>query len=76
MTTFIARHGDRTADSNGALQARMQRFTHSLVAVGAIVLDSIEASRALGSAHTGAERRAVVDRFAAETRRDADRSAA
>jgi hypothetical protein len=76
MTTFIARHGDRAADSSAAFQAARGRFTRSLVSVGSIVLDAIEAARAIESAHTTADRRAVLDRFAAETTRDATRSAA
>ncbi len=76
MTTFIARHGDRTTDSGAAFQARKQRFTRSLVSVGSLVLDAVEATRAIGSAHSTAGRRAVLDRFAADTTRDAGRSAA
>ncbi|TQN35697.1 hypothetical protein FHU33_4926 [Blastococcus colisei] len=74
MTTFIARHDDRIADP-AASQAR-KRFTRSLVSVGAIVLDAIEATRAIGSATTTADRRAVLDRFAADVSRDSGRSAA
>jgi hypothetical protein len=76
MTTFIARHGDRTADSGATFQAGKQRFTRSLVSVGSIVLDAIDATRAIGSAHSTADRRAVLDRFAADTARDAGRAAA
>ncbi|MFD2090814.1 hypothetical protein [Blastococcus deserti] len=76
MTTFIARHGDHTADAGAAFQARKQRFTRSVASVGAIVLDAIEATRAIGSAHSTVDRRAVLDRFAADTTRDAGRAAA
>jgi hypothetical protein len=76
MTTFIARHGDRTVDSSAAFQARKQRFTRSLASAGAVVLDAIEATRAMGSAHSTADRRAVLDRFAADTSREASRTAA
>ena len=76
MTTFIARHGAHAADSSAAFRAQKQRFTRSLVSVGAIVLDAIEATRAIHSAHSTAGRRAVLDRFAADTTRDAGRSAA
>ncbi len=72
MTTFLARHGD----SSAALQTARQRFTRSLVSVGSIVVDAIEAARAIESAHTTADRRAVLDRFAADTTRDASRRAA
>jgi hypothetical protein len=76
MTTSIARHGYRTADSSDALRQKKQRFTGSLASVGAIVLDAIEATRAINSAHTTADRRAVLARFAADTTRDAERTAA
>ena len=76
MTTFIAGHAGRTADPSAAFQARKQRFTRSLVSVGSLVLDAIEASRAIQSTHANADRRAVLDRFAADTTRDAGRSAA
>lgn len=76
MTTFIARHGHHTADSSAAFQAGKQRFTRSLASVGSIVLDAIEATRAIGSAHSTVDRRAVLDRFAADTTRDAGRAAA
>jgi hypothetical protein len=76
MTTFIARHGDHTADASAAFRAGKQRFTRSLASVGAIVLDAIEATRGIGSAHSTADRRAVLDRFAADTTRDAGRAAA
>jgi hypothetical protein len=76
MATFIARHNDRTADSSAAFQAGKQRFTRSLISMGAVVLHAIDATRAMGSAHSAAHRRAVLDRFAADTTRDARRSAA
>ena len=71
MTTFIARHGHQAVDTGAAFQAGKQRFTRSLVSVGAIVLDAIEATRAISSAHSTVDRRAVLDRFAADTTRDA-----
>ena len=70
MTTSNA----RTAHSSAIPGA--QRFTRSLASVGAIVLDAIEATRAIQSAHSTVDRRAVLDRFAADVTRDADRSAA
>ena len=76
MTTFIARQGDRTADSTAAFRAGKQRVTRSLASVGSLVLDAIDATRAIQSAHSTADRRAVLDRFAADTTRDAGRSAA
>ncbi len=76
MTTFIARHGDRTTGSSATFRAGKQRFTRSLASVGSIVLDAIEATRAIQSAHSNADRRAVLDRFAADTTRDAHRWAA
>ncbi len=76
MTTFIARHGERTTDTGATPTAQKQRFGRFLVSVGAIVLDSIEASRAIGSAHSAADRRAALERFAADTTRDAGRTAA
>lgn len=75
MTTFIARSGGRTSPTT-ALSARTQQFTRSLVSVGSLVLDAIEATRSLGSAHSAVDRRSVLDRFAADTTRDAGRSAA
>ena len=75
MTTFIAQHGSRTSAPAG-LRPGFQRFGRSLASVGAIVLDAIEASRAIQSTHANADRRAVLDRFAADTTRDAGRSAA
>jgi hypothetical protein len=74
MTTYIARHGDRIAGSTAASQA--SAFIRFIVSVGAIVLDAIEAARGIGSAHSTADRRAVLDRFAADIARDADRPAA
>lgn len=59
MTTFHAQNGSRTG------------FGRSLASVGAIVLDAIEATRAIQSAHSTTDRRAVLDRFAADTTRDA-----
>jgi hypothetical protein len=44
--------------------------------VGSLVLDAIEASRAIQSAHSTTDRQAVLHRFAAETTRDASRSPA
>ncbi len=38
--------------------------------------DAVSATRALNDAHTVAERRAVAARFAADSTRNADRSAA
>ncbi|SOE03832.1 hypothetical protein [Blastococcus haudaquaticus] len=75
MTTFIGRPGSRTTDASAILQSG-KRFTRSLASVGAVVLDAIEATRAIGSAHSAADRRAVLDRFAADTTRDASRPAA
>ena len=76
MTTFIARSGGRTSAPTAASRAGSQRFGRSLVSFGALVLDAIEATRGVGSAHSTAGRIAVLDRFAADTTRDAGRSAA
>ena len=59
MTTFHAQNGSRPS------------FGRSLASVGALVLDAIEATRAIQSAHSTTDRRAVLDRFAADTTRDA-----
>jgi hypothetical protein len=74
MTGFAAQHVARTTGSHPQ-QSGAQRLLRSLTSVGAIVLDSIDAARGMGSAHTSAARRDVLDRFAADTTRDA-RSAA
>ena len=76
MTTFIARSGGRTSAPAAASRAGSQRFSRSLVSFGSIVLDAIEAARGVGSAHSAADRRAVLDQFAADTTRDAGRAAA
>ena len=76
MTTSIARSGGRTSAPTAATRAGAPRFGASLVSFGSIVLDAIEAARGVGSAHSTADRRAVLDRFAADTTRDAGRSAA
>ena len=76
MTTFIARTGGRTSAPTAAARAGSPRIGRSLVSFGSIVLDAIEAARGVGSAHSAADRRAVLDRFAADTTRDAGRSAA
>ena len=75
MTTSIAHRGSRTS-SPATLRPRAQRFGRFLASVGAVVLDAVEATRAMGSAHSTADRRAVLDRFAADTTRDASRTAA
>jgi hypothetical protein len=75
MTTFIAHRASRGTGTT-ALRPGMQRFGRSLASFGAIVLDAIDASRAIQSAHTHEARRVVLDRFAADTSRHADRSAA
>lgn len=76
MTTFIARHGDRTANPSAALGAGIQRLAHGVVSLSIIVRDAVSATRALNDAHTAADRRAVAARFAADSTRSADRSAA
>jgi hypothetical protein len=76
MTTFIARSGDRATDSGTAFRAGQQRFTCAVVSLSALVLDAVEATRAIGSTHGTVGRRAVLERFAADTTRDAGRSAA
>lgn len=76
MTTFIARHGDRTANPGAALGAGLQRFAHALVSLSIIVRDAVSATQALNDAHTAADRRAVATRFAADSTRSAGHSAA
>ena len=76
MTTFIARHGDRTANPSAALGAGIQRFAHAFVSLSVIVRDAVSATRALNDAHTAADRRAVAARFAADSTQSAGRSAA
>lgn len=66
MTASIDQNRHRTAGS-----AR-----RSLAAFGAIVLDAVEATRSIHSAHSRECRRAVLDRFAADIERDTDRAAA
>jgi hypothetical protein len=75
MTTFMTGHGSRTS-APAILRPGLQRFGRSLASVGALVLDAVEATRAIQSAHSNVDRRAVLDRFAADTTRDASRSAA
>jgi hypothetical protein len=75
MTTFIARHGHRTTHSSAAFQVRKHRFLRSLNSLGVIMADSAQAARALESANTQIDRRAVLDRFAADTTHDAGHSA-
>ena len=72
MTAFAAQHVIRPNSQTAPLTQRIRR---SVTSLGAIVLDSIEATRAIGSAHSPAARHEVLARFAAETTRDA-RSAA
>ena len=76
MTTFIARHGDRTASPSAALGTGLQRLAHGFVSMSIIVRDAVGATRALNDAHTAADRRAVAARFAADPVRSGDRSAA
>ena len=73
MTAFAAQHVARPGSQTAPLTQRVRR---SVTSLGAIVLDSIEAARGMGSAHSPAARREVLDRFAAETSRDATRSSA
>jgi hypothetical protein len=73
MTAFAAQHVTRPNSQTAPLT---QRIRHSVTSIGAIVLDSIEATRAIGSAHSSDARHEVLARFAAETTRDAGRSAA
>ena len=76
MTTFIARHGDRTAIPNAALGSGIQRFAHAFVSLSVIVRDAVRATRALNDAHTVADRRAVAARFVADSSSNGDRPAA
>ncbi len=76
MTTFIARHGDRSANPSAAFRAGLQRLPRAFVSLSVIMRDAVSATRALNDAHTVAERRAVAARFAADSTRNADRSAA
>lgn len=71
MTTFIARSGEHDTDTTAALRAAAQRFSHAVVSLGSVALGAIEATRALGSAHTVAGRRAALNRFAADIGRPA-----
>ena len=73
MTAFAAQHITRPSSQTAPLTQRVRR---SVTSIGAIVLDSIEAARGIGSAHSPEARRHVLERFAAETTRDATRSAA
>ena len=73
MTAFAAQHVTRPNSQTAPLTQRIRR---SVTSIGALVLDSIEATRAMGSAHSPAARHEVLARFAAETTRDATRSAA
>ena len=70
MTAFAAQ---RSTPHTAPLTQRIRR---SVTSIGAIVLDSIEATRGIGSAHSPDARHEVLARFAAETTRDAGRSAA
>jgi hypothetical protein len=70
MTTSTAQLRSRATGTVSPLPG-VQRFGRSLAAVGAIVLDAIEATRAIQSAHSTADRREVLDRFAAATTRHA-----
>ena len=70
MSTSIAQHDSRTGATSG-LRPGMQRVGRSLASVGAIVLDAIEAARAIESAHSLADRRVVLDRFSTDTTRSA-----
>ena len=76
MTTFIARHGHRSADPGAALPAGIQRFARAVVTLSAVVGDAVRATQALNDAHTPAARRAVAARFVAGSTPNADRSAA
>lgn len=76
MTTSIAQRASRASRAAGSLRPAVQRFTASVAAFGEIVLDAIEASRAIQTAHTPETRRAVLDRFAAQSAAHADRTAA
>lgn len=70
MTAFAAQHITRPNLPTAPLTRRVAGFATS---IGAITLDSIEAARGMGSAHSPAGRREVLGRFAAETTRDATR---
>jgi hypothetical protein len=72
MTTSTAQLRSRSrATGTVSPLAGVQRFGRSLAAMGAIVLDAIEATRAIESAHDTADRRQVLDRFTAATTRHA-----
>ncbi len=60
----------------GVFRPAVRRVIGSVAAIGEIALDAIEATRAIQSAHSAEARRVVLDRFAAETARHANRSAA
>jgi len=77
VTTFAGqRVYPRPLARGASLGPAMQRLLRSLNSLGVIMADSAQAARSLESAHTPAARSAVLDRFAADTTRDADRSAA
>lgn len=75
MTTSTAQYTARPISIGGTRQG-LQRLGRSLFSVAAVMVDAIEASRALHSTHTVAGRRAVLDRFTADLARDTDRAAA
>ena len=75
MTTSIAQRATRTGGTATPRPA-VQRFTASIASFAEIMLDAIEASRAIQTAQTPEARRVVVDRFSAESTRHAHRTAA
>jgi hypothetical protein len=62
-TTSIAQGTARPA----ILRPAVQRFTASIAALGEVVLDAIEAARAIETANTPDARRVVLDRFASRS---------
>lgn len=53
-----------------------RRLIASIASFGALALDAVEASRAIHTAHSHEARRLVLDRFATDSARHADRTAA
>lgn len=75
MTASITQRATRSAYT-AILRSAVLRFTSSIGSFGKVVADVIEASSAIQTARTPEARRAVIDRFAAESARHAQRTAA
>jgi hypothetical protein len=75
MTSTIAQPTAQRPDTT-AVRSAAGRFTAALASFGTIVVASVAASRSMESARTAQDRRAVLDRFVADTSPAADRAAA